>query len=112
MVTILKVAKRSILIHQITKIHQDSRKIYGAPRIATILNANQNTTSPKFVAKFMKENSTYTISHKKFRKESKPSKNSIEHNLIKGKKLLLLIKLGVQYRNKSFKNLLKYYKLK
>lgn len=70
---------------QIRKIHADSRKAYGSPRIAAVLNTNEKVASQKFVAKLMKENNIYAISHKKFRKKSKPSKDSIEHNLVKEK---------------------------
>lgn len=70
---------------QIRKIYEDSRKAYGSPRIAAVLNADERVASQKFVAKLMKENSIHAISHKKFRKKSKPSEDSIEHNLIKEK---------------------------
>lgn len=35
----------------------------------------------------MKENNIQAISHKKFRKKSKPSEDFIEHNLIKDKEV-------------------------
>lgn len=73
---------------QIKKIHENSRKSYGSPRIAAVLNADERVASSKFVAKLMRENDIHAISHKKFRKKSKPSKDSIEHNLIKEKEVI------------------------
>lgn len=71
------------MISRIRKIHVDSKKAYGSPRVAAVLNAEDKVASEKLVAKLMKENSIRAISHKKFRKKSKPSEESIEQNLIK-----------------------------
>ncbi|MGL5965572.1 MAG: IS3 family transposase [Fusobacteriaceae bacterium] len=65
------------------KVHIDSKRAYGSPRIATALNANGHIASKRLVAKLMKQNSIHAISHKKFRAKVSPSKDSIEQNLIK-----------------------------
>mgnify|MGYP000050167025 CR=1 FL=1 len=82
-----KEAEKVILINKIKKIHIDSRKTYGSPRIAATLNANGHIASQKRVAKLMKENSIQAISYKKFRSKSKASNESIEENLIKNLKV-------------------------
>ncbi|MGL5378210.1 MAG: IS3 family transposase [Cetobacterium sp.] len=78
-----KEAKKIIIVNKIKKIHIDSRRAYGSPRIAAALNANGHIASKRLVAKLMKQNSIHAISHKKFRAKASPSKDSIEQNLIK-----------------------------
>lgn len=53
-----KKANIVILVNKIKKIHTDSKKAYGSPRIAAALNSNGHIASQKLVAKLMKLNSS------------------------------------------------------
>lgn len=52
-----------------------------------LLNSENKLASERLVAKLMRENNIRAISHKKFRKKSKPSEESPEKNLIKEKQI-------------------------
>lgn len=82
-----KEAEKIILVNKIKKIFLDSRKAYGSPRIAAVLNSNGHIASQKRVAKLMRQNSIVAISHKKFKAKPKHSNDSIEQNLIKNLKV-------------------------
>lgn len=78
-----KKANIVILVNKIKKIHTDSKKAYGSPRIAAALNSNGHIASQKLVVKLMKLNSIQAISYKKFRAKAKSTSDSVEQNLIK-----------------------------
>jgi putative transposase len=79
----LRKAEDKYLYEEIKKIHDESKEIYGSPRIEKKLRQNGTKTSPKRVARIMRENGLRSKVKKKF----KATTNS-KHNLPVAENLL------------------------
>lgn len=65
--------KRDELIAAICQAHEDSRKVYGSPRIHQVLKQSGRTVSRNTVAKLMKQQGIKAKTHKRFRVRSTDS---------------------------------------
>ena len=59
--------ENAVLVEKIKEVHQQSRKIYGSPRVAEALKNEGLTCSENRVAKLMAKNEIRSKTHKKFR---------------------------------------------
>jgi putative transposase len=59
--------RKTALTAKITRIHVESRKIYGSPKITEILQQKGETVSQKTVSNIMKENNLRSKTVKKYK---------------------------------------------
>jgi transposase InsO family protein len=68
--------RRADLLRQIGQVHQESRRIYGAPRVHRELQARQVRCSKNTVAKLMRQGDLRSKMHKRFRVRTTDSRHA------------------------------------